>query len=120
MASRDSKKRPSTTAAGAAEKRSKFDPRNIAAPPSKANMGRRSVKQIPSEASTSKTSAASSVSIASSKGPGNKTIITTDDSEVDEVFECALEVNAKEAVGMAASARQKKRANEALLKEVIL
>jgi hypothetical protein len=80
-------------------------------------MARRSVKQIPSEASTSKTSAASSVSVASSKGPGNKTIIT-DDSEVDEVFECALEVNAKEAVGMAASARQKKRANEALLKEV--
>ena len=108
MASRDSKKRPSTTEAGGAEKRSKFDPRNIAAPPApaRANMARRSVKQIPSEASAS--TAKSSVASSSSAGPGNKTIITTDESEVDEVFECALEVNAKEAVGMAASARQKK------------
>ena len=119
MAARDSKKRPSNTEAGAAEKRSKFDPRNIAAPPSKskAESGRRSVMQIPSEASTSTARVSSARSQASSVGPGNKTIIT-DGSDSDEVFECALQVNAAQAKDMATTAKQKRRANEALLKEV--
>jgi hypothetical protein len=42
----------------------------------------------------------------------------SEDSSCDEVFECALQVNPAQAVEMAESRRQKKRANEALLKEV--
>ena len=132
MSSQESKKRPSATSAGKPSgKRSKFDPKNIAAPPAKIKLEgeagkRRSVRQIQSTASAASSkqgmgdaasSSSSSPVASSSRDPGNKTIIS-DDSSCDEVFECALQVNAAQAVEMAESGRQKRRANEALLKEV--
>jgi hypothetical protein len=119
MSSQESKKRPSTSAAKSVQKRSKFDPRNISAPPSKVKVEgkRRSAKAlVPSESSASSMNPIPSVS-SSAGDPGNKTIIT-ESSDSDEVFECALAVNATEAVAMAASDKQKRRANKALLREV--
>ena len=119
MSSQESKKRPSTSAAKSAQKRSKFDPRNIAAPPVtvKTEGKRRSTKApVPSESSASSANPLPSTS-SSAGDPGNKTIIT-ESRDSDEVFECALEFNATEAMAMATSDKQKRRANKALLKEV--
>ena len=51
------------------------------------------------------------------RNPGNRTV-ADDSSSSDEVFECALEVDAKQAAEMATTAKQKRRATAALLKEV--
>ena len=116
----ESKKRPSSSGAKSAQKRSKYDPQNIAAAPPKVKVEgkRRSVKAPVLSGSSSASSRNILPSVPSSAGdPGNKTIFTNG-SDSDEVFECALEVNATEAVAMAATDKQKRRANNALLKEV--
>ena len=120
----ESKKRPSSSGAKSAQKRSKCDPKNIAAPPTKvklegAGANRRSVRQPSSAATASSAEDTLLASTSSATDPGNKTIISVSgDSSCDEVFECALQVNPAQAVEMAESRRQKRRANEALLKEV--
>jgi hypothetical protein len=124
MSSQENKKRPSTTSGGKPSgKRSKFDPKNIATPPAKVKLEgaaakRRSARVIPSSASSASLADDTLLpSTSSVPDPGNKTIIT-DGSDSDEVFECALQVNAAQAKDMATTAKQKRRANEALLKEV--
>ena len=120
MSSQENKKRPSTSAAAnkPSGKRSKYDPRNISAPPTVKTEGvRRSTRQpVPSASSSSSASSTKSKAAASSPGPGNRTVV--DSSSSDEVFECALEVAPAQAVEMAATAKQHRRATAALLKEV--
>ena len=122
MSSQENKKRPSTTEApGKPGKKSRFDPRNIAAPPAtvKVEGARRSTRQIPSSSSSSSSVSSKTVkpSSSASSGPGNKTV-ADDSSSDDEVFECALVVNPSQAVEMASSKNQKKRATAALIQEV--
>ena len=120
MSSQENKKRPSTSAAAnkPAGKRSKYDPRNISAPPAtvKTEGARRSARQLVPSASSSSSSSSTKSKLASSPGPGNRTVV--DSSSSDEVFECALEVAPSQAMEMATTAKQQRRATAALLKEV--
>ena len=119
MSSQD-KKRPSTSeAANRPGKKSKFDPRNIAAPPPKVKVegARRSTRQIPSVTSSVSSTQTLASSLASSQGPGNKTV-ADESSSSDKVFECTLVVNPTQAAEMATSKNQKKRATAALMSEV--